>query len=253
MQFVLSRSICFVHPKSPFLLMATSTSVSSVSSIAIPRKARLRGVVFDMDGTLTVPVIDFPAMYRSVLGEDEYLSVKAKNPTGIDILHQIENWSPEKQRKAYETIADFERQGLDRLQIMPGAAELYNFLESKKMRRGLITRNVKAAVDLFHQRFGMAFSPALSREFRPYKPDPAPLLHICSTWEVQPYEVIMVGDSLKDDVGCGKQAGSFTCLLDETGKYSSDDMASAELKPDFKVSSLTQLQSLLEANFDLKP
>ena len=120
MQFVLSRAICFVHPKSPFLLMATSTSVSSVSSIAIPRKARLRGVVFDMDGTLTVPVIDFPAMYRSVLGEDEYLSVKAKNPTGIDILHQIENWSPEKQRKAYETITDFERQGLDRLQIMPG-------------------------------------------------------------------------------------------------------------------------------------
>lgn len=44
------------------------------------------------------------------------------------------------------------------------------------------------------------FSPALSREFRPYKPDPAPLLHICSLWEVQPSEVIMVGDSLKDDV-----------------------------------------------------
>ncbi|KAJ9700840.1 hypothetical protein PVL29_006255 [Vitis rotundifolia] len=198
MHFLLSRAVCFVHPKSPFSLMATSTSVSSVSSvspIAIPRKARLRGVVFDMDGTLTVPVIDFPAMYRSVLGEDEYLSVKAKNPTGIDILHQIENWSPEKQRKAYETIADFERQGLDRLQIMPG------------WLMGLITRNVKAAVDLFHQRFG---------------------------------------------VGCGKQAGSFTCLLDEIGKYSSDDII-AELKPDFKVSSLTQLHSLLEANFDLIP
>ena len=44
------------------------------------------------------------------------------------------------------------------------------------------------------------FSPALSREFRPYKPDPAPLLHICSTWDVQPNEVMMVGDSLKDDV-----------------------------------------------------
>lgn len=46
----------------------------------------------------------------------------------------------------------------------------------------------------------MKFSPALSREFRPYKPDPAPLLHICSAWEVKPDEVIMVGDSLKDDV-----------------------------------------------------
>lgn len=46
----------------------------------------------------------------------------------------------------------------------------------------------------------MTFFPALSREFRPYKPDPSPLLHICTTWEVQPNEVMMVGDSLKDDV-----------------------------------------------------
>lgn len=103
-------------------------------------------------------------------------------------------------------------------------------------RRGLITRNVKAAVDLFHERFGVSkpvmsngwrycscceytrwlncdfflwpfrillqitFSPAVSREFRPYKPDPAPLLHICSVWDVQPEEVVMIGDSLKDDV-----------------------------------------------------
>ena len=46
----------------------------------------------------------------------------------------------------------------------------------------------------------MTFAPALSREFRPYKPDPAPLLHICSIWEVPPNEVMMIGDSLKDDV-----------------------------------------------------
>lgn len=46
----------------------------------------------------------------------------------------------------------------------------------------------------------MPFSPALSREFRPYKPHPAPLLHICSNWEVLPNEVMMIGDSLKDDV-----------------------------------------------------
>ncbi|KAL6963068.1 hypothetical protein U1Q18_038034 [Sarracenia purpurea var. burkii] len=46
----------------------------------------------------------------------------------------------------------------------------------------------------------ITFAPALSREFRPYKPDPAPLLHICSIWEVLPNEVMMIGDSLKDDV-----------------------------------------------------
>ena len=119
--------------------------------------------------------------------------------------------------------------------------------------RGLITRNVKSAVDLFHERFGITFSPALSREFRPYKPDPAPLLHICSVWDVLPNEVIMVGDSLKDDVACGKRAGAFTCLLDETGRYDSPKYADVEHKPDFKVTSLAEVYSILEVNFDLSP
>ncbi|KAG0535461.1 hypothetical protein BDA96_04G368100 [Sorghum bicolor] len=219
-----------------------------------PRRRPLRGVVFDMDGTLTVPVIDFQAMYREVLGGDAaYAAARAAGGGAVDILHCIEDWAPDKQRHAYEVIARFEQEGLDRLQIMPGASELCGFLDAKQIRknstnidvvqlfverlivtslvycvyqsgyccltqaiqfmiivehvccvilkiRGLITRNVKDAVDLFHQRFGMMFTPALSREFRPYKPDPAPLLHICSTWNIPPHEVIMVGDSLKDDV-----------------------------------------------------
>lgn len=92
-----------------------------MANLTTNAKSRLRGVVFDMDGTLTVPVIDFAAMYRSVLGEDEYKRIKAESPTGIDILHHIESWSVDKQQKAYETIADYEKQGIDKLQIMPGA------------------------------------------------------------------------------------------------------------------------------------
>ncbi|KAJ8763949.1 hypothetical protein K2173_003731 [Erythroxylum novogranatense] len=245
----------------PFLIPKYLLSIRIKSPSPIPRlslmssatKARLRGVVFDMDGTLTVPAIDFAAMYKAVLGEEEYIRVKAENPSGIDILHQIESWTPDRQRKANEVILDFERQGLDRLQIMPGAAELCGFLDSKKIRRGLITRNVKESVDLFHQRLGMMFAPALSREFRPCKPDPAPLLHICSMWEVKPSEVLMVGDSLKDDITCGKRAGAFTCLLDEKGRYGSPDFAKLDLEPNFKVSSLAEVHSLLETNFDLEP
>ncbi|XP_072968016.1 haloacid dehalogenase-like hydrolase domain-containing protein At2g33255 [Typha angustifolia] len=215
-------------------------------------RARLRGVVFDMDGTLTVPVIDFAAMYRTVLGEEVYAAARGAGGS-IDILHHIETWGPGEQQRAYEIIAHFERQGLDRLQIMPGALELCGFLDSKQIRRGLITRNVKDSVDLFHQRFGLKFIPALSREFRPYKPDPAPLLHICSTWDIPPNEVMMIGDSLRDDIVCGKRAGAFTCLLDETGRYGSPDCLADDLKPDFKVTSLVEVYSLLETHFDLMP
>ncbi|KAK4482505.1 hypothetical protein RD792_009664 [Penstemon davidsonii] len=233
------RNLPFFHPTRAFSSMTT--------------KARLRGVVFDMDGTLTVPVIDFPSMYKAVLGDEEYLKIKSNNQSGIDILHHIESWSSEKQKRAYQIITDFEKQGMDRLQIMPGASELCGFLDSRNIRMGIITRNVKEAVDLFHNRFGMIFSPALSREFRPYKPDPAPLLHICSNWGVQPHEVMMIGDSLKDDVACGKRAGAFTCLLDETGRYDSPEYENVEFKPDYKVSSLPQVHSLLEDNFNLNP
>ncbi|GER40498.1 phosphoglycolate phosphatase [Striga asiatica] len=242
----LCRRLIFFSYRRSFSSMATFPSPAAVTT-----KSRLKGVVFDMDGTLTVPVIDFPAMYRTVLGEQEYVRIKSENPSGIDILHHIETWSSDKQKRAYEIIADFEKQGLDRLQIMPGASELYGFLDSKNIRRGLITRNVKDAVDLFHRRFGMIFCPALSREFRPYKPDPAPLLHICSNWEVQPNEVMMVGDSLKDDVVCGKRAGAFTCLLDETGRYDSPQYQNFEYKPDYKVSSLVEVHKLLEKDFNL--
>lgn len=250
MQLLLSKAFLFLHTTRTFSSFSTM-AISTSTSISLSSKPRLKGVVFDMDGTLTVPVIDFQAMYKAVLGHDEYLAVKSKNPSGIDILHHIENWSPDKQRRAYEIIADFEKQGQDRLQIMPGTAELCSFLDSKNIRRGLITRNVKDAVDLFHVRFGVKFSPALSREFRPYKPDPAPLLHICSTWEVQPNEVMMIGDSLKDDVACGKRAGAFTCLLDETGRYDAPEYANVEHQPDYKVSSLVEIQSLLERHFEL--
>lgn len=125
MPLFLSKSFLFL-PTRPFSSISNFTSYMMSSFSPTKPKTRLRGVVFDMDGTLTVPVIDFPAMYRTVLGEDEYKRVKAENPTGIDILHHIENWSPDLQRHAYQTIADFERQGLDRLQIMPGG--LFFFL-----------------------------------------------------------------------------------------------------------------------------
>lgn len=94
---------------------------AAAMSAAAPGTRLLRGVVFDMDGTLTVPVIDFPAMYREVLGGDEaYAAARAAGGGSVDILHCIEGWAPDEQRRAYEVIARFEQDGLDRLQIMPG-------------------------------------------------------------------------------------------------------------------------------------
>lgn len=54
-------------------------------------------------------------------------------------------------------------------------------------------------------------------------------------------------------VVCGKRAGAFTCLLDETGRYGPHDSLPEDVRPDFKVSSLSEVFSVLEEHFDLAP
>lgn len=72
--------------------------------------------------------------------------------------------------------------------------------------RGLVTRNVDTSVKYFHDNhFTLTpFWPALSRDFKPYKPNPGALLHICQQWSILPQEAVMIGDSAKDDVGDAK-------------------------------------------------
>ena len=61
---------------------------------------------------------------------------------------------------------------------------------------------------------GKVFSPIVTREFRPPKPDPAGILHIASQWGLpdRGNSLIMVGDSL-DDMTAGFRAGAATVLL----------------------------------------
>lgn len=125
--FRTALSLAFSPPcRLRFSPMSSSAADDGVA--ASPKKGRLRGLVFDMDGTLTVPAIDFGAMYRAVLGEEGYAAWRSRSATGggVDILHHIESWPPAEKQRAYETIAYFERQGLDRLQIMPGSSNALN-------------------------------------------------------------------------------------------------------------------------------
>jgi len=71
----------------------------------------------------------------------------------------------------------------------------------------------------------------------------------CPKWGGQE----LVANTQLLQVVCGKRAGAFTCLLDESGRYDSPDYATVNFKPDFKVSSLTEVHSLLEEHFDLAP
>eukprot|EP00878_Enallax_costatus_P042431 GHUV01049790.1.p2 GENE.GHUV01049790.1~~GHUV01049790.1.p2 ORF type:complete len:167 (+),score=30.95 GHUV01049790.1:1169-1669(+) len=142
------------------------------------------------------------------------------------------------------------------MQTMPGLVDLCTFLDSKGVPRGLITRNVLRSVHFFHQNHMPLppFVPAISRECQfPYKPSPEALLHICETWGIVPSEVIMIGDSAKDDVVCGNRAGAVTILLDTEGRYNDPALFQGECKPTVIAKSLAEVHDLLQSTFELLP
>ena len=171
----------------------------------------LRGVVFDMDGTLTKPNLDFSEMYRRC-GVD----------MSEDILGAVAAMPPAERAAATAVIDEMEAEGRRTLAVMPGAVELVRWLHAHEVPTALVTRNTRATVAHLHDALwaprGLApFAPAISRDDElPAKPDPAAFARIASAWgaAAPSGELLMVGDSPANDVAFGKAAGAATALLD---------------------------------------
>ena len=279
---------------------ATVPTSGMSSSPSPPDRPPLRGVIFDMDGTLTVPNHDFKRMYERV------------GCVTSDILTEIDTWEPARRERAEAIIHEMETEALVGMRVMPHASSLGAFLDERDVPRGLVTRNVSASVDHFHAEhwcgrpeFGhersskqdnerrstsvsssgsflglKPFFPALARDFRPFKPAPDALLHICAAWGVPPSACAMVGDSAKDDVVAGNRAGCVTILLDTQGKWrvegetsadeprgdggetgddngvaigkeTGDDVLRGEMVPTHVVRCLSEIAPLLERHYEI--
>ena len=225
--------------------MAISSSSTSPDAAPLPAARfnpaavgrRIRGIVFDMDCTLTVPCIDFAEMRRRV----------GVHPTEGDILKIIHGWDEARQKEAYSAIAEIEEQALRDMKVMTGAVELCQELDERNMPRAIVTRNVMSSVDFFHDtHFPLPpFHPSLSREWQPYKPDPASLHFIAGQWKVESAELVMIGDSCRDDIGAGANAGATTILIDEERRWRGVEDERLPVRPDFIVHDLFEARAVL--------
>lgn len=182
------------------------------------KKPTLRGVVFDMDGTLTVPNLDFAEMYR-----------RAGVPRGQDILEAVKTMPAEQAAAANAVIDEMEAEGRRTLQLDSGAVHLARWLARHGVPMALVTRNTTVTVDHFQEKLwkpaGLpGFEKTISRDDPfPPKPDPGALRHISEHWGIPlGPELLMVGDSVANDIAFGKAAGVKTALLDAAGKHTAD-------------------------------
>mmetsp|Transcript_92149 Transcript_92149/g.298052 ORF Transcript_92149/g.298052 Transcript_92149/m.298052 type:complete len:214 (-) Transcript_92149:485-1126(-) len=209
-----------------------------------------------MDGTLTVPNLDFGEMYR-----------RCGVPKEKDILAELAFMAPQRRAETAAIIDEMEAEGARTMVLMPGAAECARFLAAKGVPMAMVTRNCAATVREFYRRLwvpeGLAhFAPAVSRDGvltpgaegrasldgLPAKPHPASLLEIARLWGVPAGpELLMVGDSPSNDVAFGRAAGVASALLDSGRKYFEGGLG--EHVPDHLVQNLDELRELLEASY----
>ena len=188
-----------------------------------------KGVIFDMDGTLIQHSIDFAEMRRRIY------EVADADPIGKDlerdcVLALAKKLSDEGQVKANEIFADIERRALEDMKLMSGGAELLSFLRENGLKRAVLTRNLEKNVEhmqqLYHNEMQQMeeslFHPVVARdtvvdpigkEPLKSKPNPDGILYVCSIWECQPADIIMVGDSANDDMAAANRAGCGGAVL----------------------------------------
>lgn len=161
--------------------------------------------VFDMDGTLTLAVHDFPAIRRAL-----------QIPEGADILGHLATLPAELAQPRHAWLDDYERQMAERAQPAAGALELIRLLHARGCRLGILTRNLHAMALHTLQAIDLAdcFTPddILGRGEAIPKPDPDGLLHLARRWGVASSELLMVGDYLHD-LQCARAAGVANVLV----------------------------------------
>jgi phosphoglycolate phosphatase len=157
-------------------------------------------MLFDMDGTLTVPYFDFDAIRREV--------GVGSNP----ILESIEKMDHVSRERALAILHRHEDQCAAECVLNPGCEELIAWLEARKVKLAVVTRNSLKSASTVFSRLNIPIDVLITRDDGVFKPAPDPLLLACRRLNVAPADTWMIGDG-EYDVQAGHAAGMRTIWL----------------------------------------
>jgi HAD superfamily hydrolase (TIGR01509 family) len=161
---------------------------------------KIDAVIFDLDGTLTRPYLDFDRI-RAEMG----------GLTG-PIWEAMQKMPNEQRRQAEEILNRHEFEAAENSQLNPGAGDVIDQLRAQRRGVAVVTRNRHDSVRRICQLHKLRFDAVVTREDGPVKPDPFPVLLACQQMRVDPRSTLVVGDFLFD-LQSGRNAGARSVLI----------------------------------------
>lgn len=195
----------------------------------------IRGVLFDLDGTLTRPgAIDFTAIKR-----------KMGCPENLPILEFLETVEPDGRTRLEAVLEEAELEAAAMAEPNDGAEACIRYLREFPLPLGIITRNSRSSVDLTLTRLGNIslddFSVIVSREDAAPKPDPAGVVLAATEMGLDAAHLLLVGD-IHFDIEAGRAAGSLTALVTNGRPCPWCD----DVSPDWVVAGLADIITLVK-------
>jgi HAD superfamily hydrolase (TIGR01509 family) len=155
----------------------------------------IRGVIFDMDGTITKPYVNWKKL-RSKIGI----------PQNLPIMHYINALDGKDREIAEKTLERYEREAARRAKLNDHAKELLAYLKKKNIATALVSNNCRSSIDIVLKKHELEFDVVLGRDDGKTKPSSDLIMKALSKMKLKSDEVILIGDS-RMDIDAANKAG----------------------------------------------
>ena len=188
----------------------------------------IRGIIFDMDGTITAPDLEFAKIK------------KAAGIGNVDMLDYLRAATGKEYERVHKLLMRFEEGGVASARLNRGARTVLRYLSRHRIPTALLTRNSRKSVAGVCEKLNLKFDIIVTREDGPHKPAPEPIWQIARHWKLQRRELLMVGD-YKWDAMCAANAG-IPCAVLLYGKAVPEWARTAQ----YHLRRLTEVIAILE-------